>query len=328
MKLQHLAFGLILFIGLLSLLNVQSGTRIIQEYIEYSKQKKLFDIPQTLSQKACNQSHYLFTYFRGRLGNNMFQYASSQAIALRNDLVPVYNPKNAIFKFFRISNIKSARMGCKHCKNMTYPSRKTFLSAYLYDPKTELLGNISCSKNVNIVLNGYWHSWRYFEDIKDTVKRTFQIKSDIKDKALKFLIKNTPVRWTNITFVHVGVHIRLSDRKQEWNINYLRKAISYYTEQFENIQFVVCSDQIKQAKKIFPKGNYEVLYSINSRETDLAILASCNHSIITVGTFGWWGAWLADGQVVYYNGFPPLRPKYFTRKQVQNDYYLPQWHPI
>ena len=61
---------------------------------------------------------------------------------------------------------------------------------------------------------------------------------------------------------------------------------------------------------------------------DLAILASCNHSIFAVGTFGWWGAWLAGGQVVYYNGFPPLRPKCFTRKQVQKEYYLPQWHPI
>ena len=33
------------------------------------------------------------------------------------------------------------------------------------------------------------------------------------------------------------------------------------------------------------------------------LLATCNHSIITIGTFGWWAAWLAGGRVVYYGDF-------------------------
>ena len=327
MSLKGAVHGLLCVTVVITLFNIYIAKRLIQHFMKYNI-NVLGETSQTIPSKTTNQSHYLFTKFQGRLGNNMFEYASSQAIALRNDLVPLYDTTCAIFKIFNIPKLDSSRKACKDCKNMTYPPDKIFLSAYLYDRGTELLGNISKSKNVNVVLYGFWHSWRYFEDIKDKIKSIFQIKSEIKDKALKFLLQNTPVKWINITFVYVGVHIRLTDRKQEWNINYLKKAISYYTEQFKNIQFVVCSDVIKQAKKIFPKGNYEVLYSINSRETDLAILASCNHSIITVGTFGWWGAWLAGGQVVYYNGFPPLRPKYFTRKQVQNDYYLPQWHPI
>ena len=31
----------------------------------------------------------------------------------------------------------------------------------------------------------------------------------------------------------------------------------------------MCSDVIKEAKKIFPKGNYEIFYSSNSREKRL-----------------------------------------------------------
>ena len=53
MKLKHLAFGLMFTIGLVSLLNFQSGTRIIQEYMEYME-KELFDIPRMLSQNTCN----------------------------------------------------------------------------------------------------------------------------------------------------------------------------------------------------------------------------------------------------------------------------------
>ena len=70
MKLKHLAFGLMFTIGLVSLLNFQSGTRIIQEYMEYMG-KKLFDIPRMLSQNTCNQSHYLFTGFRGQIKSDI-----------------------------------------------------------------------------------------------------------------------------------------------------------------------------------------------------------------------------------------------------------------
>uniref|UniRef100_A0A0B6YVN7 L-Fucosyltransferase n=1 Tax=Arion vulgaris TaxID=1028688 RepID=A0A0B6YVN7_9EUPU len=37
---------------------------------------------------------------------------------------------------------------------------------------------------------------------------------------------------------------------------------------------------------------------------DFSVLTLCNHSIITVGTFGWWSAWLANGDVVYYKDYP------------------------
>ena len=33
---------------------------------------------------------------------------------------------------------------------------------------------------------------------------------------------------------------------------------------------------------------------------DLAILASCADVVVSVGTFGWWAAWLSGGEVVYF----------------------------
>ena len=36
---------------------------------------------------------------------------------------------------------------------------------------------------------------------------------------------------------------------------------------------------------------------------DFALLSSCNSSIMTVGTFGWFSSWLAGGEVVYYGGY-------------------------
>ena len=291
-------------------------------------------LPKKTCQNSCNHSYFMFVHFRGRLGNSMFEFASSLAIASRCKLVPVYDTMNDIFKIFSIQGVMSEAQTCKDCKEKAlkhqFSHPKNYIHAYLYDAKTEELGNFACRENSSIYLKGYWHSWHYFYDIQHEIKKNFEFRNNIKSHARMYLKANIPVKWVNVTFIRVGVHIRLSDRKDEWNTIYLRKAASYYTEQFKNIQFVVCSDQIHEAKRIFPKGNYEVLYSKNSRETDLAILASCHHSIITVGTFGWWGAWFAGGQVVYYNGFPPLKPKSVkvTREQVQKDYYLPHWHPL
>jgi hypothetical protein len=37
---------------------------------------------------------------------------------------------------------------------------------------------------------------------------------------------------------------------------------------------------------------------------DLAILSQCNHTIMTVGTYGWWAGYLAGGITIYYKNFP------------------------
>ena len=38
--------------------------------------------------------------------------------------------------------------------------------------------------------------------------------------------------------------------------------------------------------------------------TDMAIMSLCDHIIITAFTFGWWGAWLSKGNVVYLHDYP------------------------
>ena len=36
-----------------------------------------------------------------------------------------------------------------------------------------------------------------------------------------------------------------------------------------------------------------------SAKEDLALASSCNHSIIDVGSYGFWGAYLAGGETIY-----------------------------
>ena len=60
---------------------------------------------------------------------------------------------------------------------------------------------------------------------------------------------------------------------------------------------------------------------------DMAILADCNHSIMSIGSFGWWSAWMAGGEVIYFeeeckNG------TYRCNNLVSEDHFPPKWKTI
>ena len=47
---------------------------------------------------------------------------------------------------------------------------------------------------------------------------------------------------------------------------------------------------------------YTMVYSgLNTPERDMALLSLCEHTVVSVGSFGWWSAWLANGVTVYYS---------------------------
>src|SRR5206468_3243249 len=107
------------------------------------------------------------------------------------------------------------------------------------------------------------------------------------------------------------------------NIDYLLRAANYFLSTFHpvfsNFVFVVCSDDVLWSKANLrsseiidfrnfmrflsdaaevsdrdPNPTVIVAYSENkTAEEDMALLAMCNHTIMTVGTFGWWAGYLA-----------------------------------
>jgi Glycosyl transferase family 11 len=71
--------------------------------------------------------------------------------------------------------------------------------------------------------------------------------------------------------------------------------------------------------------NETVVYSPGvSGEQDLAILSQCNHTIFTVGTFGWWAGYLAGGMTIYYKNFPAPQSQ-FERQFSKLDFFPPEW---
>ena len=71
-----------------------------------------------------------------------------------------------------------------------------------------------------------------------------------------------------------------------------------------------------------------VIYSSSNDDLlELALLTLCDHTIMSVGTFSWWAAFLAGGDVVYYKNhiLPNTRVGSFYN---DTQYFLPHWKPM
>ena len=62
----------------------------------------------------------------------------------------------------------------------------------------------------------------------------------------------------------------------------------------------------------------------NSAAVDLAVLSSCDHTIMSSGTFSYWAAYLANGIATYYVKHPAPGSKLYKRCK-PSTHFLPQW---
>lgn len=102
--------------------------------------------------------------------------------------------------------------------------------------------------------------------------------------------------------------------------------MTHFRRKYKRIMFIACSNDVTWMKEVF-KGMTDVfIVSGNSATIDMAILTLMNHTIMTVGTFGWWISFLTNGQTVYYKH--PFRPGSSLSKEFKGstDMHLyPNW---
>lgn len=168
-------------------------------------------------------------------------------------------------------------------------------------------------------------------------------ETEIKDQTEMLPDSNNN---NNEKTIFIGVHVRRGDMTTSENRNfgystgdadYIERALLHYLrpKRFYHVTFIVCSDDLawcrRNIKTHLPdvsNDEFRVTFCSHGNEPiiDLGILSACNHSIITGGTFGWWSAFLAGGETVYYKGFPrsgSLVEQQFSR--TRTDYWLPDW---
>ena len=258
-----------------------------------------------------------------RLGNLMFNYASLIGIAHRYNATPLISENFPLLDMFPLTAAQSSNVD--NSLGMYRNYEEYGKRACGYDIQTEHFA----PPVLNTKLHGYYQSWKYFKSSNDVIRKEFVFKHDIYQTALQFHASlNTAAHGATRVAIHVRRGDVLDPDKSNYgyttpDVSYYIKAMRIFTETFTSVIFVICSDDIEWARDNIQSNN--VYYSTSmTPAVDLAIIALCDHVIMSVGSYGWWGAFLANGITIYYDNWP--RPVSMLEYMVtKKDYFLPDW---
>ena len=240
----------------------------------------------------------------GRLGNQMFQYASMRGIASVKGFDWVVPPENydhtanyALFETFKMTNVQEKNIGFVEGEIL----KETI---HCYDKNLV----DSCSDNTN--LDGFFQTEKYFENIADEIRSDFTFKDEYLKPCKEFIdsLDTTPI----------FLHVRRGDAIGKEHYHPVA-PMSYYVEALKRFDkdtpCFVFSDDLEWCKsqELFKSDrflfndnieryDYQSMDGSGSMQytllphVDLCLMSLCSGAIIVNSSFSWWGAWLQNNR--------------------------------
>ena len=265
-----------------------------------------------------------------RFGNLLFTYASLLGIAHENDMKIVLRNELSLFEIFNCRILKSS-VNSKLFSTTTFTDW-TENKPVKFDNRT---GNLPY---MDIQLRGYFQSFKYMVQIKDTIKQEFSLNPSYLARAKSFF-KTTTKKLEksagpkNATFI--GIHVRRGDITTDYmqkvgfvmiSDEYIVHSMEFMRQKYQGhyIVWIVASDDIPWCQKNIRAEEHVVFLENNPYLYDFAILTRCHHVIMSTGTFGWWAAWLSGGTVIYYKDWP-RHGSHLSKEVNTTDFFPPYW---
>lgn len=266
------------------------------------------------------------TTIAGGIGNQMFMYAAAKALALRNHTQLAVNAdtgflldkeyqRNYELDCFNLS-FRQNRLATFHfpCSRYVKALSRTFGRNILaphyiyYRDSTDNRGVDSAFfdiKSANVFLDGYWQSEAYFKDFEKEIRNDFSFTSATTNR----IVSEVHRIFCNTSKVPVCVGVRRYQEckhKMSFSITdeaYYLKAMAYIQASVGNPRFYVFSqDKEWVYQELIAKSKFDiVLVPEHSASEDLYLMSNFRFHIISNSSFYWWGAWLADGDIVVSN---------------------------
>ena len=175
------------------------------------------------------------------------------------------------------------------------------------------------------VLRGYFQSYKYFEDLQEIILKTLgSLKFESKQfLSLSISLSSSP--W-------VAIHIRRQDYEDLQNtfgivgVNYYKQAMDQIESLIPNVRKFVFSDDIDQAKLLFPDcDGYIGRSELESAAETLVLMSRANAIIGANSSFSWWAAFLmkSEDNLKY---FPD--PWFIDKKLNNTDLVPPTWSRV
>lgn len=231
---------------------------------------------------------------RGRLGNQLFQIASTIGIATANG-------HEYVFPSWSYSS-------CFHLSIPQLPQSELVKYNWTQCRHTLTEIDVRLDKDHDWNLQGFYQSWRHFDHCKPLIKCYF----------------TTASMHYKITVDACAIHVRRGDYLNRNSIltvqpmEYFKRAIERFPV---NTNFLVFSDDIAWCKEQF-LGNRFCFSESKDEITDLSMMIACSRGhIISNSTFSWWGAWLSDSPIKV----APPHERWFVNKRKAKHIIPPDW---
>lgn len=236
---------------------------------------------------------YIVGSILGGLGNQMFEVATTCALAWDNGAEP-YFPDYIPHLPYSQSTLHHVLFRCA-----LYPPKNEISSEWA----TPVYGYEPIPFTNRMKLSGYSQNEKYFAHHRDRLIQFFAPK----DRDLQYIKRKYRGILDHPNSVCIHIRYYLAEKPDEpsfrqYDEEYYGKAMSLFSN---DALFVVISDNINFAKKIIPTQGRNVVFIENEPYyIDFYLQTFCKHNIIGNSTFSWWGAWLNQnpGKIV-------IRPK-------------------
>lgn len=250
----------------------------------------------------------------GRLGNQMFQYASLKGIAKYHGYEYAI-PSKDVFGL-EDQNVKQDLdstiydlfyINANNIIDEVYPVLME--SSHAFD--RDLF--YQCPNDIDLM--GYFQTAKYFENIEDEIRKEFEFKEEIKILCEKFLPTNEYIA----LHIRRGDYVKLQDYHTLLDIEYYEKSLEYFSN---DIPVIVFTDDAKwcHRQEIFSSDRF-IISENNQTGIDLCLMTMCKYHIIANSSLSWWGSYLSNSEKT-------IAPKrWFNERLGYNcsDKYLKQW---
>ena len=251
---------------------------------------------------------FVTDFNNGRLGNQLSSFASIYSLAKAGGLRPMvtHRSMSALSTYF--ANIEVPVL------------EKTYCNPCIHFKFHKLKENSPTSRNGHAykLAEAYSNLLPVYAPLLPDLRQMLVFKPEFQKAAQIQLVKARKA-FTLDSPTYVGVHNRRTDYKSHLKKGfgadlvgpgYFNIALQLFRKTLKNPIFIVVSDDIPWARSnvqgsdvFYPEPVDQESTSPMTKEEfdiglDLALLAACNHTIATYGTFGLWGALLAGGAAI------------------------------
>jgi len=238
----------------------------------------------------------------GGLGNQIFQIFATISYAIKNKL---------LFKFLDVKQLGggSSTIRCTYWDTFFGKLRPFLMNEIPDDIKVIRengfpFNNLPISEQVktDIMISGYFQSYKYFEDNYSIICRLIGL-GKMKDQLLGKL------EYTNEYLSNcISMHFRLGDYKNLQHFHplatyrYYERSLEYFVKQYPSSDFTVvyfCEDDdidivletINALIDKFPQYTFIRGRNILDDWEQMLLMSCCHHNIIANSSFSWWAAY-------------------------------------